>query len=40
MPLEAWGQSPAGDERDDAADHKDVARNQLYDELVRVIDNE
>jgi hypothetical protein len=27
-------------QRDDAADHRDVARTQLYDELVRVIDNE
>jgi len=27
-------------QRDDAIDHADIARTQLYDELVRVIDNE
>jgi len=27
-------------QRDDAADHRDVARTQLYDELVRVLDEE
>jgi hypothetical protein len=27
-------------QRDDAADNADLARTQLYDDLVRVIDNE